>query len=72
MEKRKEDCSMKEDRTLKDGLSSYSNLPANITEVTASTTASGALFPTSNFARSLESLLKIAQNYDAFANQVNL
>ena len=46
MEKRKEDCSMKEDRTLKDGLSSYSNLPANITEVTASTTASGALFPT--------------------------
>ena len=46
MEKRKEDYSMNEDRTLKDGLSSCSNLPANITQVTARTTASGALLPT--------------------------
>lgn len=46
MEKRKEDCSMNEDRTLKDGLSSCSSLPASITDVTASTTASGELLPT--------------------------
>ena len=46
MEKRKEDCSMKEERTLKEGLSSCSSLPASITHVTASTTASGALLPT--------------------------
>ena len=46
MENRKEDYSIKDDRTLKEGLSSYSNLPDSITEVTANTTASGALFPT--------------------------
>ena len=45
MENRKEDYSINEERTLKEGLSSYSNLPDSITDVTASTTASGALLP---------------------------
>ena len=45
MENRKEDYSIKEDRTLNEGLSSCSNLPDSITAVTANTTASGALLP---------------------------
>lgn len=42
IEKRRDDYSIKEERTAKDGLSSCSNLPESITAVTARTTASGA------------------------------
>ena len=39
---RRDDCTMNEERTAKDGLSSCSSLPASMTEVTARTIASGA------------------------------
>ena len=43
IEKRSDDCCMKDDRTENEGLSSCSSLPESMTAVTARTTASGAL-----------------------------
>ena len=42
IENRREDYSMKDERTSKEGLSSCSSLPASMIEVTASTMLSGA------------------------------